>query len=206
MNFSHRPTKILLTGRSGTGKTTYFLAYLTRAPYRKKFVFDGEGEISHKLGKRPATSPQELLGALGGEWIVYDPAKMFPGDTAAGFRFFCDWSFHMGTRLPGPKLFAADELQKVTDQYGNCKELALILETGRRYEIDAILIAQQPNLIHNRTRNQLTEIVSFAQNDARAVQFLEDMGLAGPTIRNLRPGQFLAKNLQNGKEAAGKVF
>jgi hypothetical protein len=81
-----------------------------------------------------------------------------------------------------------------------------VLETGRRYGLDAAMISQQPNLIHNRIRNQLTEVVTFQQMDPTAVDWLETVGFDPEAVRALRPGQFLVRNLNSGAQTNGKVF
>jgi hypothetical protein len=81
-----------------------------------------------------------------------------------------------------------------------------VLETGRRYGLDAAMISQQPNLIHNRARNQLTEVVTFAQTDANALQYLEQAGFDAETVRKLPLGAWLARNLNSGAQDRGAVF
>ncbi len=68
------------------------------------------------------------------------------------------------------------------------------------------MISQAPNLIHNRVRNQLTEVVTFRQGDARAVEWLTDAGFGEELVRELRPGKFIARNLTTGGQTAGAVF
>jgi hypothetical protein len=68
------------------------------------------------------------------------------------------------------------------------------------------MISQQPNLIHNRIRNQLTEMVTFQQMDPTAVDWLETVGFDPEAVRALRPGQFLARNLNTGQANQGRVF
>ena len=85
-------------------------------------------------------------------------------------------------------------------------ELSLVLETGRRYGLDFAGITQQPNLVHNRIRNQATEVIAFQQMDARSVEWCESVGFDGDAIRALPPGRYLARNLKSGGTAAGRVF
>jgi hypothetical protein len=82
----------------------------------------------------------------------------------------------------------------------------LLTETGRRYGLDTILISQQPNLIHNRIRNQLMEVVTFCQVDGQAMVFSEENGFEDDQVRGLVPGQFLVRNLSSGATAAGRMF
>jgi hypothetical protein len=68
------------------------------------------------------------------------------------------------------------------------------------------MIAQQPNLVHNRLRNQATEVVAFQQMDPRAVDWCAEVGFEAEAIRALPPGAYLARNLKSGGTAAGRVF
>ena len=131
---------------------------------------------------------------------------MFPGRLEAGFRFWCEWCVEVARRLPGKKLMACDELQKLVDPKQSCWELNLAMETGRRLELDAMVISQQPNLIHNRTRNQMTEVVSFRQVDKNAIDFLQSSGFREEDLQQLKPGHYRVRNLTNGAEASGRVF
>ena len=195
-----------MTGRSGTGKTTYWIRYLLGTKAACKFVFDHEGELAFKLRAKPARSSEELAEAVDTGWCIFDPAVLFPGRTQEGFDFFCDFCFQAATRRPGRKIFACDELQKLVVTTGISLELSTILETGRRYGLDAAMISQQPNLLHNRIRNQLTEVVTFSQIDPCAVDWLQSAGFNPDAVRVLRPGEFIARNLNSAQESTGRVF
>jgi hypothetical protein len=114
--------------------------------------------------------------------------------------------FKASTRLSGRKLFACDELQVLVGTAAISAELALVLETGRRGQLDALMISQQPNFIHNRIRNQITEVVTFRQMDQNAVGWLEQEGFRADQVRGRRPGAFIARNLQTGGQSTGSVF
>ncbi len=131
---------------------------------------------------------------------------MYPGRTAEAFDFFCRWAFESSGRLPGRKLFACDELQVLVNTAALPAALALVLETGRRVGLDVALIAQQPNLVHNRIRNQMTAVVTFQQVDPRAVDWCAEVGFDPAAVRALRPGHYLARNLKTGGQSAGRVF
>lgn len=208
MLLAHSPTKLLITGNSGSGKSTFATAYVLGSPQGKVFVFDHEGEFSFRLGVPPeavARDTDELLKALDGRWIIFDPSRLYPGDTAAAFEFFGEWVFQVCEHLSGTKLFFSDEIQTFVDNHDAPWALRALLETGRRRGIDTALVTQQPNVIHNTTRNQLTEIVAFSQVDANAVKFLEDVGFDGDELRSLAPGQFVARGLRTRVEQRGAV-
>jgi hypothetical protein len=206
MLLNHRPTKILVTGNSGCGKSTFYTRYLLNAPQQFKFVYDHEGEFGYRNGLPTAKQPDELLAAVEKKWVIFDPVEMFPGRTLEGFEFFTEWTFNLSEKLPGTKLFACDELQTIVDVHDTPPGLRLILETGRRQGIDTILVTQQPNIVHNRIRNQLTEVVAFSQVDENAVKFLESLGFDGEEIRQLSPGKFVLFDLRRRRWQRGDVF
>jgi len=197
---SHRPRKILISGNSGSGKSTMATAVLLNAPHTYKFVFDQEGESQQRLGFAAATSEQGLIDQLEQGWVIFDPSEMFPGENDQALEFFCDWCFNVKKAINDEAkaegrpwctaLFFCDELQNLVDTHSVPRGLRLILETGRRQGIDTLLVTQQPNVIHNRTRNQLTEVIAFAQIDKNAVEFLEDLGFSGEEIRGLDAGEW----------------
>lgn len=206
MDLAHKPYKLLITGASGSGKSTYWTRYITGTAARIKFVFDHEGEFAYRHKIKPAVTIEELAAGTGHGWAVYDPSVMFAGRLGEGFDFFCDFAFQVSSSLDGRKLFCCDELQKLVGTNQVSPELALVLETGRRYGLDVALITQQPNLVHNRIRNQLTEVVSFRQIDAAPIQWLEGAGFKGEELSALPNGRFVARNLLTGGQATGLLF
>lgn len=208
MQLAHVSTKVLITGRSGSGKTTYFQRYLQGLPAGvKRWIFDAEGELSIRLGVRAVSSPDEIsVAAQAGDWLVYDPAPMFPGRIPDAFRFFCSWAWHAAARMPGRKVFAVDELQRFTTTATIAPEAALVLETGRRYGLDLVAAAQQPNLIHNRFRNQMTELAVFATTDPRAQEAIAAWGVDPQAAARLQDGEFVAVNLRSRRQVRGRVF
>lgn len=76
------------------------------------------------------------------------------------------------------------------------RELQTLLETDRRYGIDAVMVSQQCHCLHNRIRNQLTEVVTFQHVEDRALKFLLEVGFDEAAVRGLTPGQFIARNLR----------
>jgi hypothetical protein len=130
--------------------------------------------------------------------IIYDPAADFPGALADGWDVFCAVAFEMARRGQSPLLLAADEIQQLGDALTISPEFAACLETGRRYGLDLALSGQQLNIIHNRIRNQATEIVAFAQGDERALKFLGDMGIDVERVRALPPHHYVHLDTRTG--------
>ena len=76
--------------------------------------------------------------------------------------------------------------------------LKLIVQSGRRYGLDGVFIAQQPNELHNTVRCQLSEVVCFQLTDAVALEFPKRFGFDPEAIRALGPHRFLARNNRGG--------
>jgi hypothetical protein len=198
MNISHRPNKILVTGASGCGKTTYFLRYILGSDYSWYFIFDHQGELASRLGIPAITSLDMLPVALAHGVVLYDPAIDWPGRTMEAFAFWCEWCFAVSQKLRGKKLFCCDEIQNLITTSYIPTECCMVLETGRRHEVDAILISQAPNLIHNRVRNMITEFVTFAHVDKLPIEWLVQVGFTSEEVRGLQPLECLARNVKNG--------
>lgn len=202
MNLSHNSSKILVTGQSGQGKSTYFARFLSnayRTLYQKIFVYDHVGEISSRLNIAPCYHEEDLARAWENGFVCFDPAELFPGETDLGWNFFCEWTFERcRNNLGYAKLLAVDELQMFSSTAALSWEQCCVVETGRKYELDFLAISQQMNLIHNRLRNQLTEIVTFRQEDKLIIDALEERGFEEGALRSLKKGEFLVRNFQNG--------
>lgn len=215
MHLAHPPTKILVSGNAGSGKSTFATAVLLNSPHTYKFIFDQEGESQLRLGFAPARDEDGLVKQLEHGWVIFDPWEKFPDDLDLAFDWFCDWCFRVKEAIndeareaqrPFPTaLFFCDELQNLVETHQVPRGLRAILERGRRQGIDTLLVTQQPNVIHNRTRNQLTEIVAFSQVDKNAVEFLEDLGFDGDDIRGLPVGHWRLLNLRSRKFQWGEI-
>ena len=123
-----------------------------------------------------------------------------------GWNFFCEWTFERcQNNLGFKKLLAVDELQMFSSTSQLSWEQCLVVETGRKYELDFLAISQQMNLVHNRLRNQLTEMVVFNQQDKLILEALEDKGFNPSEIMGLGKGFFICRNFQNGSEYRGSL-
>lgn len=208
MDLTHKPTKILITGKSGCGKSTYFNRYLLNSDYQYKFIFDHELEFCFRNRVKPIQSAQDLDIAFKNRQRVqvFDPSLLFPGELDNAFNFWCDYVFSFSKANKGKKLFACDELQKIVGVSFISHELTTLIETGRRYGIDYVAIAQQCNLLHNRMRNQLTEIVTFRHQEKRALQFLEEQGFDPEKVMQLPDLHYICVNLSRYEFVSGKIL
>jgi len=206
MMTGHNPHRLAIVGASGSGKTTYLTRFLARAPASCRFVYDPEGELAQRLGQFSHTDAGALARATASAWCIFDPSAMFPGNNAAGFDYFAKFAFHASSVIPGRKLWVCDEVQKFCPPSRPLPHgAALIFDTGRRWGLDVAVISQAPQRAHGDARNQFTELVCFNLIDPKAREWALDFGLSTDPI-NLRPGQYIARNLKSGAEVSGKVF
>lgn len=208
MDYLHKPNRLLITGRSGTGKTEYFIRYVRAVSprYKRVCVFDHECEFCARTGVEPCRTADDLGKNLPVE--CFDYAALYPGDKTTALEFHADWVFSRNEAAednPPQTLWCCDEMQKILGTDLIPPDVACVIETGRRYRIDTVLVTQQPNLLHNRFRNQATEVVTFRQNDSRAIQWLEEWGFSEEQIRGLDPGEYLCLTDQ-GQFRTGNIF
>ena len=207
MNWNHEAKKILITGKSGSGKTSLWLGFLRDWRCRYKFVFDPDLEVCRRLGWHYSNSPETMTQAIKlGLPVCYRPDDMFPGDRARGFDYFCRWSLASAKMLRGPKVLAVDEVWKFVD----CRKpvpqsFAEILDDGRKDELDLLLVSQRPNKTHEAIRASLTEIITFHHSDRRALDWIEEDGFDREAVRALAyPGGYLRLSAINAPNPPGK--
>lgn len=210
--FDHRGEKVLITGTSGTGKTTLFEKLLRAEKSRIKFVFDHQGEFSERFGLQSVVDFEGVYKAASiGGWCIFDPIKLCDAEDADGNRLGIEGAFACYTEIigeickaiKGRKIFACDELQRLTSTNSTPTEIMTILETGRRYQLDVYAISQAPNRIHNAIRNQLTKVYTFRQSDNNAIDYLKANGFDEKAVRDLPRGKYLWRDLDTGDTGGG---
>lgn len=211
MVLSHKSNKVIITGASGTGKSTFWTQYLVnsfRVDYDWIFAFDHQGELAMRLRILPAQTIQEMVA----QWketgfVIFDPAREFPGQTEAAWQFFCEWVFRVAQSAEGvKKLIAVDELQMFSSTAILPWEFSSVIETGRKYELDFCGITQQLNLVHNRLRNQSTEVVCFRHTDRLILDAVGELGFDTEEIMRLPDGQYVDRSLRDGSELRDNIF
>lgn len=195
----------MLTGNSGSGKTTLLESMVRKERARWKFVYDHKhGEFCKRFGAEPCFDGEDLTERLEkGGYVVFDPIHLFKGRPEEGFAFFCKWVFAICEQSKGRKLFICDELQKLLDTRNDPDELLVILDTGRVYQIDCFMVTNASNGIHNRVRQQITEVYAFKQGDKNACEWLEQKGFDRETLLTMPNFKFICKNLDTGEVKEG---
>jgi hypothetical protein len=198
MNFHHKPVCVLITGKKGSGKTTYWLQRLVKERARYKFIFDPCREVSHKLRLQVCIDVPRMNAALAaGQIVCFDSSPLFPGDRREGFAFFARYVMNVSKALRGVKLFGCDEFQSVqrTGPDGLPPALKEITDEGRREEINCIFAAQRLNEINDDVRGQITELVTFKHTDTLPLRWLSDMGFDPEAVAALpAPGGWLRRD------------
>jgi hypothetical protein len=217
-DFTHRAHKVCIVGQSGHGKSVYQMRAAIGSKARYKFVFDHKGEFKERAHALQCGTPQEIEAALPTGWVVYNPNVMYPGKMDEAFIFFCDFAWQISEQLGFTKLFVADEVNLHTNGSA-LPEFCRIMEDGRSVGLDALITSHGVNSLHNRIRGQVNEIVTFYHNAVPALDKLwEEFGInpdhvAGPMNERtgereggLKPGEFIAKNMESRRYQGGRVF
>lgn len=203
--------KILICGRSGTGKTEFFCRYLSGSPHDSVYIFDAEDEIGERLGLPDVSKVSRLEDIFkpfksNSRFSCYSPSDEFAGENDVAFEVWAETIFEL-SNPERSKLVAVDELQTLIDPYNIPTGLKKILETGRRRGLDLIIATQQPNLLHNSLRVQATELVCFSLLD-RALEFLKSVNLPQTAIDAImtQPDLFFTWfDLKRGITEEGKI-
>lgn len=214
MNFDHKPSCVLITGKKGSGKTTYWLRYVVAHRAKFKFYFDPSREVSRKLRLPICIDVPAMTRAVcEGRVVCFDPSPLFPGDRRAGFAFFCRYVFNVCRALRGVKLVGCDEYQSVQrpGDSGLPPGMKQIADEGRREEIDCAFSSQRLNEVNDDVRGHVTELITFKHTDSLSLDWIErcasDMGCTfdRATVSNLAtPGQFL-RFTDDGKTSASSA-
>jgi hypothetical protein len=191
---------------TGSGKTTFALRYLCNAPAAARFVFDDLGRAATRLKLAPAHTAAELESALARRWVIFNPHRMFPGDTRAGFRFFCHWAYHASRRGPGKKVLLVDELWQFCSADAIPRELALVSQTGREENMELLTATQRPDLVNPSITGACTELVCFRLSEPNALRCVAGLGADRQAVAALPLGKFIGYNRLSGATVSGRVF
>lgn len=197
MNWDHKRTCIAIAGTSGSGKTTLYLKLWSKWRAKYKFAFDPDRELSRKLGLPACESVEAMLLCVKAQKpVVFDPAKLFPGDYTSGLAFFCRWTYEVCRVLNGRKVLGLDEVQKwvKVGPSGTPQSLIEILDAGRREELDCVFVCNKGmNKLSDEVRGQLTEIYLLRLADRLPLRWAEEEGFNPEEVKILPVGRYVHK-------------
>lgn len=194
MQIDHESFCLGVFGSKGSGKTTWGLKYLANSPARVRFLFDFEGEFAIRFGLPKAGTAEEIAAAIETGWVCFDPWREFRGRKEAAFEFFCEVVMNQCRGMDGRKFFVVDELQRFVTAHNVPEALEEIIWVGRRAGIDCVFISQQPNLLCNSVREQITEACCFQLRDENAVKWPQSFGFDVEEVQNLGKHQWVCRD------------
>jgi hypothetical protein len=200
------PANTLIVGMTGSGKTTFALRYLLNAPVACRFIFDDLGRAATRLRIRPAFTARECEEALATRWVVFNPHRMFPGDTKNAFRWFCQWVFDCARRGGGKKLLLVDEVWQWQTNQEMPRELALCVQTGREEALELVCCTQLPHKVNASITGQSTELVCFRLGEPLALARVRELGADPGAVQALPLGAFMAWNRLTGGKICSRIF
>lgn len=209
MNPLARLSCTLIAGRSGSGKSTWARRYLRRARgVALRLIWDDQGEHCRAFGGvRPANSVEDLERDLAQGWVFFDPALLFPGRPAEAFGFFCDWALEVSKRGAGRKLVLVDEVWRYCHPGFIPSELAAVVQTGRKWELETVFATQRPQRVNESILGEVTEAVGFHLIGSNAVEKMADNYELDPAeLGQLPTGHWVSRNMQSGAVLRGRLW
>ena len=200
MNPLARLSCTVVAGRSGSGKSTFARRYLRNARgVAARLIWDDQTEYARAFGIRSANSVDDLERDLSSGWVCFDPSTLFPGNPSAGFAFFCDWCFAVSDRGPGRKILLVDEVWRFCNPAYIPPELALCVQSGRKWELETVFCTQRPQRINESILGEATEAVAFNLIGDNAVEKMARAYKLDPSeIENLPSGQWVSRSMVSG--------
>jgi hypothetical protein len=191
MNANHIARRVLITGKSGSGKSTKFFDLIQESRPRYLFAFDPKRELAGRMKLRECVNLAEMKSAVLAEKpVLFDPHAIYvPGEFVEAFNFFCALVVEFARVLPGKKLFAVDEIQKFTrpGAGGIPRALAEIMDDGRKDQLDTIFVVNKGlNKLNEEIRGQLTEAFVFKSEGSLSLKWLRaECGIEPAEIEGL---------------------
>jgi hypothetical protein len=200
------PENTLLVGMTRSGKTSFAVKLLLNATPACRFLFDENSRWSRRLKITPCYTEADCEAALATRWVVFNPARMFPDDYAAGFAWFCAWIYHCAGRGQGKKIFAVDELWQWADNRTMPREMRLLTQAGSERGVRLLVITQEPQRVNSSIIGQTTELICFRLQEPKAWDCIRDLGADFRAVSQLPLGQFVSYDRINGTTRVGRMW
>lgn len=216
-DYSAELEQTLITGISGTGKTTLAFDILRRTPARCRFIYDPKYQAAHRLRLPVAKNPAALELQIKTNWVCFHPGAMFPplpedkdDGTLCGkraFRFFLKWVYEVCRRGKGDKILFLDEIWEHVSPNSIPPELAKIVQEGRIEGIHLITATQRPHKLNEAIISQSTSVYGFRLIHPLALKSLsQNLDMDAEQFKQLPDGAYLHHDLKRHTVTRGKVF
>jgi len=209
----------LAVGVSRCGKTILLLRYLAaRRDLACRFIFDPLGQIAATANRNAegrglagrftvCETEDELEVALAEDgWVFFDPSELFPGDQAAGFDWFCRWSYDKARQMSGRKALLADEVWMFQSKQKFPQSLACWIQDGAKWNCEVLLATHDPHKLNSSLEGQITELVCFYLQGDKQLEYVARLGIDPDEVASLPNGSFIARDPRTRGEFRGKVF
>lgn len=206
LRIAARPSVTLIAGRSGSGKSTFALRYLLNARgVTCRFLFDPSGEYAQRLRVRPQRTLIDLEIGIRRGWCFFG-TDMFPGQADLAFLAFCDAAWQYGAALRGRKIVLVDEVWKYCSPLSIPRELAMLVQEGRKIELETVFVTQRPNRLNESILGEVTECVTFAMTgELGRAKVVAACQVPEEEVDTLQPGEFVSVSSRGGR-VRGRVF
>lgn len=198
----------VVTGSSGTGKSSYAVLVLGNGNFTCRFIFDPrDDEMSLRFRRRSCHVPAELNAAISTGWVIFNPHTMFPGDPQKGLEKFAEWAWVKSGAMPGQKVFYCDEVWKYCSPHFIPKPLAVMLMDGRKSGIGTLLTTHSPHRMNAVIIGEATELISFQLRGELKLDYLRKNCDEFPVdkLKDLPSLHYIAMNLDSGGTATGVI-
>lgn len=181
LQFANENLVIVVSGCSGSGKSTVANLILINCDFSVRFVFDPSGEYAARFQRRPCQTAAELNASIATGWVIFDPTLIFPGSDIAGteasqlaFEKFCEFAWLKSRDLPAQKILLADEIWKFCSPNKMPIPLMAIVQNGRKNGLGLLATTQKPNRMNETIIGESTEFISFRLEGRNLLKSVEE--------------------------------
>jgi hypothetical protein len=206
---AHKPWFVLISGISGTGKSTLGakLARDTMRKHRFNFFFDPEGQWANWLGGYLCRSLDEAARAIASTGVCFYCPDEFDSQQT-GFEKFSEWFWQFGCSFRGTKCLWHDEadsdIPHAPAKFA-VSPLQRILGKGRKRGMKYVAITPALQLLPTTCRMQFKQVYAFANPDPVCAGYMTEKGIPADLYERLSPGQFLYLETMTRECKAGKI-
>ena len=110
-------------------------------------------------------------------------------------------------RAAGRKICLVDEVWRYCHPGFIAPELAAVVQTGRKWELETVFATQRPQRVNESILGEVTEAVSFHLIGSNAVDKLADNYELDPEeLGRLPAGHYVSRNMQSGAVLRGRLW